>query len=100
LGNPLYHWSHLELQRFFGIDDLINEDSAPQIWEKVNAQLSEGFSARDFITKSNVKVICTTDDPVDTLEYHVKIKEDPTCDVVVLPSFRPDQGIEINRPTF
>mgnify|MGYP001377038676 CR=1 FL=1 len=101
LGNPLYHWSHLELQRFFGVYDIINEDSAPQIWEKVNAQLSgEGFGARDFITKSNVKVICTTDDPTDSLEYHVKIKEDPGFEVVVLPSFRPDKGIEINRPTF
>src|SRR5690625_4475353 len=101
LGNPLYHWSHLELQRYFGIHDLLNEDSAPQIWEKVNAQLNSGeFGARDFITKSNVKVICTTDDPVDSLEYHIKIKEDPTFDVQVLPSFRPDKGIEINRPTF
>ncbi|XEC93534.1 glucuronate isomerase [Paenibacillus tarimensis] len=101
IGNPLYHWSHLELQRFFGIYDLINETNAPAIWEKVNAQLAAGgFKARDLIVKSNVKVICTTDDPIDSLEYHLKIKELPDFDVKVLPSFRPDKGLEINRSTF
>ncbi|GGF99867.1 glucuronate isomerase [Paenibacillus abyssi] len=101
IGNPLYHWSHLELQRFFGVDELINEKNAPVIWEKVNAKLAEsGFKARDLIVKSNVKVICTTDDPTDSLEYHLKIKELPDFDVKVLPSFRPDKGLEINRPTF
>ncbi|NHN28251.1 glucuronate isomerase [Paenibacillus agricola] len=101
IGNPLYHWSHLELQRFFGVYDLINEKNAPAIWETVNAQLnSEGFGARDLIKKSNVRVICTTDDPTDSLEYHIKIKELPDFDVAVLPSFRPDKGLEINRPTF
>ncbi|MFH5186878.1 glucuronate isomerase [Paenibacillus sp. TAB 01] len=101
IGNPLYHWSHLELQRFFGISDLLNEESAPAIWEKVNAQLNgEGFGARDLIKKSNVRVICTTDDPADSLEYHVKIKELPDFDVQVLPSFRPDKGLEINREGF
>ena len=101
IGNPLYHWTHLELQRFFGIYDLLNEETAPDIWEKVNRQLnSEGFGARDFIIKSNVKVVCTTDDPVDTLEYHQKIKEDSSFEVAVLPSFRPDKGLEINRDGF
>jgi glucuronate isomerase len=101
LGNPLYHWSHLELQRFFGVYDLINEKNAPMIWEKVNAKLNgEGFAARDLIKKFNVKVICTTDDPTDSLEYHAKIKEIPDFDVAILPSFRPDKGLEINRPTF
>lgn len=101
IGNPLYHWSHLELQRYFGIHDLINEKNAPAIWEKVNAQLNgEGFGARDFIKKSNVKVVCTTDDPTDSLEYHIKIKEIKDFDVLVLPSFRPDKGLEINRATF
>jgi glucuronate isomerase len=101
IGNPLYHWSHLELQRFFGVYDLINEKNAPAIWETVNAQLnSEGFGARDLIKKSNVKVICTTDDPTDSLEFHIKIKQLPDFDVAVLPSFRPDKGLEINRPTF
>jgi glucuronate isomerase len=101
IGNPVYHWSHLELQRFFGVNDLINEKNAPAIWEKVNAQLKgEGFAARDLITKSGVKVICTTDDPADSLEYHIKIKELPDFDCVVLPSFRPDKALEINRTTF
>ncbi|WP_159882113.1 glucuronate isomerase [Paenibacillus puerhi] len=101
IGNPLYHWSHLELQRFFGVHELINEQNAPVIWEKVNAQLEAGgFAARDLIVKSNVKVICTTDDPTDSLEYHVKIKGLSDFDVKVLPSFRPDKGLEINRATY
>ncbi|CAG7642848.1 glucuronate isomerase [Paenibacillus allorhizosphaerae] len=101
IGNPLYHWSHLELQRFFGVYDLINEKNAPAIWEKVNAQLGgEGFAARDLITKSGVKVVCTTDDPTDSLEYHIKIKDIVGFDCKVLPSFRPDKGLEINRSTF
>ncbi|WP_251551564.1 glucuronate isomerase [Neobacillus muris] len=98
IGNPLYNWTHLELQRFFGIDEILNEKSAPQIWEKVNALLnSEGFGARDLIKKSKVEVVCTTDDPADSLEYHLKLKEDADFDVLVLPSFRPDKGLEINR---
>lgn len=101
IGNPLYHWSHLELRRFFGVEEILNEQNAPVIWEKVNAQLnSDGFAARDFIRKSNVQVIGTTDDPVDSLEYHLKIKEDSSFDVAVLPSFRPDKALEINRETF
>lgn len=101
IGNPLYHWSHLELQRFFGVHELINEANAPAIWEKVNAKLATGkFKARDLIRMSKVEVICTTDDPVDSLEYHRKIKELPDFDVQVLPSFRPDKALEISRPTF
>ncbi len=101
IGNPLYHWSHLELQRYFGITEYVTEDNADNIWEKVNKQLtSKGFAVQDLITKSNVKVICTTDDPTDSLEYHIKIKEDPNFNVIVLPSFRPDKAIEINRATF
>lgn len=98
IGNPLYNWTHLELQRFFGMNEILNEKSAPQIWGKVNALLnSEGFGARDLIKKSNVEVVCTTDDPVDSLEYHLKLKQDGDFDVQVLPSFRPDKGLEINR---
>ncbi|MNI17226.1 Uronate isomerase [compost metagenome] len=101
IGNPLYHWSHLELRRFFGVEELINEKNAPIIWEKVNSQLNEGgFSVRDLIRKSDVKVICTTDDPTDSLEFHAKIKELEDFDTAVLPSFRPDKGLEINRVTF
>lgn len=98
IGNPLYNWTHLELQRFFGIDTVINTTSAPEIWEKVNKLLnSEGFGARDLIKNSNVEVVCTTDDPIDSLEYHLLLKEDDSFDVNVLPSFRPDKGLEINR---
>jgi glucuronate isomerase len=101
IGNPLYNWTHLELQRFFGIYEVLNEQSAPGIWEKVNAQLSgDGFGARDLIVKSNVTVICTTDDPADTLEYHQQIKQLGDFNVSVLPSFRPDKGLEIKRNSF
>ncbi len=68
IGNPLYHWTHLELQRFFGVYDLLNEANAPKIWDEVNRQLQgEGYGARDLIIKSKVTVVCTTDDPVDSL---------------------------------
>ncbi|GMA62864.1 glucuronate isomerase [Alicyclobacillus fastidiosus] len=101
IGNPLYHWSHLELQRYFGIETLLDEASAPEIWDKTNALLNqEGFRVRDFITKSNVQVICTTDDPVDSLEYHLRLKEDKTFPVKVVPAFRPDKALEIRRDTF
>jgi glucuronate isomerase len=101
IGNPLYHWSHLELQRYFDVHELINEQNAPVIWEKVNAQLKDGaFGARDLIVKSKVTTICTTDDPTDSLEFHVKIKDIADFDVAVLPAFRPDKALEINRATF
>ncbi|PQD95735.1 glucuronate isomerase [Pradoshia eiseniae] len=101
IGNPLYNWTHLELQRFFGIYEILNENSAPAIWKTVNEKLhSDGFAVRDFITKSNVEIVCTTDDPVDSLEYHLKLKEEKDFDVKVLPSFRPDKGLEINREGF
>jgi glucuronate isomerase len=101
IGNPLYQWSHLELQRFFDIDEVINEKTAPVIWERVNAMLSgEGFGARDLIKKSKVKVVCTTDDPTDSLEYHIKLQSVQDFQVAVLPSFRPDKGLEINKNGF
>ena len=101
IGNPLYHWAHLELQRFFGIYDVIDEDTAPLIWEKANKLITgEGFRVMDLIKKSNVETICTTDDPTDTLEYHIKLKEDESFDVKVLPTFRPDKGMEINAEGF
>ena len=101
IGNPLYHWTHLELKRFFGINEVLNEKTAPTVWEKVNKMLnSDGFKVRELIKKSNVKVICTTDDPVDSLEYHLAIKEDKSFDVKVLPAFRPDKALGINKETF
>lgn len=101
IGNPLYHWAHLEIQRYFGIYETLSEKTAEAIWEKANSLIQEeGFSARDLIKKSNVKVICTTDDPVDSLEYHKKIKKDKAFDVKVLPTFRPDKAVEIRKEGF
>lgn len=98
LGNPLYHWTHLELQRYFGIYEVLNENTAERIWEKANILIQgQGFSARDLIVKSNVKVICTTDDPIDALEYHQKLKNDKDFNVKVIPAFRPDNALEINK---
>lgn len=99
--NPLYSWTHLELQRFFGIYDILNEKTAPQIWEKANKMLSsDEFRVRELIKKSNVETICTTDDPVDTLEYHIKIREDKDFNVKVLPTFRPDKAMKIRSNDF
>lgn len=101
IGNPLYQWSHLELRRYFDVYELINEKNAPAIWEQVNAKLAEGsYKARDLIKMSGVEVICTTDDPVDSLEYHIAIKQLEDFNVQVLPSFRPDKALEINRAPF
>jgi glucuronate isomerase len=98
IGNPLYNWTHLELQRYFGINEILNKNSAPRIWEQVNELLSrEDFRVRDLIKKSNVKVVCTTDDPTDSLEYHLQLKEENNYEVNILPGFRPDKGLEINR---
>ena len=101
IGNPLYHWTHLELRRYFGIDALLNEENADTIWEEANAKLcGDGFSARDLIKKSNVKLICTTDDPTDSLDYHRKIRESGELEAKVLPTFRPDKGVEIRKEGF
>lgn len=101
IGNPIYNWTHLELQRFFEIYDLLNEETAPKIWHKVNELLSkDDFRVRGLIEKSNVKVICTTDDPTDTLEYHIKLKDDKSFHVKVIPTFRPDKSMDINSSSF
>jgi glucuronate isomerase len=101
IGNPLYHWTHLELKRFFGVDEVLNEKTASAIWDKVNKMLnSDEFTVRGLIKKANVKVICTTDDPIDSLEYHLAIKKDKSFDVKVLPAFRPDKALGINNETF
>ncbi|SDX45703.1 glucuronate isomerase [Paenibacillus sp. CF384] len=101
LGNPLYHWSHLELRRLFGIEELINEKNAPVIWEKANAKLrGGGYAVRDFIRDAGVEVVCTTDDPIDSLEHHVLLAQEPDLGFRVLPSFRPDKVLEINRAPF
>ncbi len=101
IGNPLHHWTHLELRRYFDIYEPLNEDTAQSIWERANAKLREdGFTARGLIKRSNVKVLCTTDDPLDDLLYHKKIGELEDFDVKVLPTFRPDKGVEINSESF
>lgn len=101
MGNPLYHWTHLELRRYFGIDSLLSPQTAEDIWEKCNEALQrDEFRVRELIRNSNVKVLCTTDDPVDTLEHHKFIAEDKSFDVKVLPAFRPDKGINIEKEGF
>ena len=77
IGNPLYHWSHLELQRYFGITEPLNEESAPRIWEQVQAQMDAGKNTpRHFIEQSNVYALCTTEDPIDDLSYHRLLREE------------------------
>lgn len=89
------------VKAFFNIDEILNEQTAPFIWEKANEKLRSGkFGARDLITRSNVKVICTTDDPTDSLEYHMKLRDVQGFETQVLPSFRPDKGLEINQEGF
>lgn len=101
IGNPLYHWTHLELRRFFGIDQLLSPETAEEIWNKCNDLLKQdGFSARELIRRSNVRALCTTDDPADTLEYHDMIRKDESFNVKVLPTFRPDKGISIEKADF
>ncbi|GIP27776.1 uronate isomerase [Paenibacillus sp. J23TS9] len=100
VGNPLYSWTHLELRRFFGIDELLNEESAPRIWEEVNAKLAtSAFQRRNIIKNANVKIVCTTDDPADSLEYHQLLKKEEQ-DFQVLPAFRPDKALGIDAPGF
>ena len=100
LGNPLYHWTHLELKRYFDIDEVLCPDTAEMIWNRCNTLLAkEEFSARNLILRSNVKVICTTDDPADTLCYHQKLKAEG-FPVRVLPTFRPDKAVNVDLETF
>ena len=98
IGNPLYHWTHLELKRFFGIDETLSEKTCKKIWDKVNECLAKDeFKPQSLIKNSNVKVVCTTDDPADTLEYHKQLKN---FEVKILPTFRPDKAVEISKDTF
>lgn len=100
IGNPIYHWTSLELKRYFGIDVPLCEDTAKEIWDECNKKLAgDDFSAKALIEKSNVKIICTTDDPADTLEYHKKIKSDGFS-TTVLPTFRPDKAVNIESDDF
>ncbi len=101
IGNPMYHWTHLELQRYFGIDTLLSEETADEIWEKCNTLLNQDdFSARQLITRSKVDVICTTDDPIDDLEYHKQLAADDSFATKVYPTYRPDKSFNIANETF
>ncbi|MCK5850823.1 MAG: glucuronate isomerase [Kiritimatiellae bacterium] len=97
LRNPLYSWTHLELKKYFGISDrLLGPETAKGIWEECNEKIQQpDFSARGLMQQSNVKLICTTDDPVDSLEHHKNIAEDNSCDIQVLPTWRPDKGMAV-----
>ncbi|MBQ8879559.1 MAG: glucuronate isomerase [Clostridia bacterium] len=98
IGNPLFHWTHLELKRYFGIDEILTEESSERIWNKCNELLAKPeFRAQELIKRSNVEIICTTDDPADTLEYHAALKDFSTK---ILPTFRPDKAVEIGKETF
>lgn len=101
IGNPLYHWAHIELQRYFGIDTPLNAKTARNIYKRANEAIANGdFCPQSLITKSNVKVVCTTDDPVDDLKYHKLLKEVDGFDCKVLPSFRPDKALNIHLDGF
>ncbi|MCQ6275656.1 glucuronate isomerase [Bacillus sp. V3B] len=101
LGNALYHWTHIELKNYFSVDELLNEETSEKIWNQCNELLKQDdYSVQGLIKRSNVKVICTTDDPTDDLNYHEQIANLPDFDVRVLPTFRPDKGLEINKETF
>ncbi len=99
IGNPLYHWTHLELKRYFDIDEPLTPKNVDAVWQRCNDLLQrEEFYARGLILQSNIEVICTTDDPLDSLEYHQKLKD--SFDVKILPAFRPDKAVEIGKETF
>ncbi|CRZ34304.1 glucuronate isomerase [Herbinix hemicellulosilytica] len=101
IGNPIYHWSHLELKRYFGYDGILNSETADEVWELCNEKLKNpDLSARGIIKKSNVTVLCTTDDPVDSLEYHISLSKDQTFETKVLPAFRPDEAVNIEKPGY
>jgi len=98
IGNPMYHWCHLELKRYFGYEGILNGDTAEEVWNLTKEKLrDEGMSVRGLIRQSNVAFIGTTDDPVDSLEWHGKIAADPTVEFIVAPSFRPDKALNIDK---
>lgn len=99
LRNPLYHWTHLELKRYFGIDELLDGDSAKRIWDRANEQLATPeFSAREILKRWDVRGLCTTDDPTSDLAYHKSVADDPDFNVGVFPTFRPDKALGVTDP--
>lgn len=100
IGNPLYHWTHLELKRYFGIDDVLTPETAPAIWEKCNVLLkTPEYSIRNLLKMQNVEVLCTTDDPIDDLKWHKKLAEEG-FEIQVLPTFRPGRALDIEKNDF
>src|SRR5258708_39042253 len=96
LRNPLYHWTHLELQRYFNVHDILDSKSAKKIYDGCTAQLqTKEYSVRNLLRKMNVKVVCTTDDPTDSLEHHKKIKDDG-FEIKIFPAFRPAKAMVID----
>ncbi len=101
IGNPMYHWNHLELKRYFDYDGILSAKTADEVWNICNQKLqSDDMSACSIISKSNVKMIGTTDDPIDSLEWHKKIAEEGVCSALVLPSYRPDKAVNIDKAGF
>lgn len=97
LRNPLYHWTHLELQRYFDVHEILNPESAKAIYDECTQKLqTKEYSVRNLLRKMNVQVVCTTDDPTDTLEHHQKIKDDG-FEIKVLPAFRPDKAMNVDH---
>ena len=101
VGHPVYHWAHLELRKYFGYDGVLNSKTADEVYDLCNKVLqAPDMSVRKLIKMSDVTLICTTDDPVDSLEWHDKIREDSSFDVKVLPAWRPDKAKNITKPEF
>lgn len=98
IGNPMYHWCHLELKNYFGYEGVLNGDTAEEVWQLTSKKLKEdGMGVRGLIEKSNVAFVGTTDDPIDSLEWHKKLAEDKTISTIVAPSFRPDKALNIDK---
>jgi len=100
IGNPLYHWSHLELKRFFGYEGYLNGETAEEVWNICNEKLRSGMTARKMIEMANVTLLCTTDDPIDSLEWHEKLANDASFKVQVLPAWRPDKAMYLEKPDY
>ena len=101
IGNPMYHWCHLELKRFFGYDGVLNGDTAREVYDLCNKKLrQDGMTVRAIIEKSNVKMLGTTDDPADDLKWHKLIAEDKSFKTAVCPTFRPDKAVNIDKAGF
>ncbi|MWV43953.1 glucuronate isomerase [Paenibacillus sp. HJL G12] len=101
IGNPLYHWTHLELKNVFGIEKILSPDTASEIWEECNRKLQQPeFLPRSLIERARVHFIGTTDDPLSTLEYHEKLGKEESFKSIIAPTFRPDGALFIERPTY